>query len=46
MTNLYNFNGPGGGDLSDWASGGNDAFNAFVTTGAKEDMSADRRDGC
>jgi len=34
-TNLHNFNPPGGGDLSDWASGqGPDAFNAFAPKGA------------
>jgi hypothetical protein len=33
-TNLRNFNPPGGGDLSDWASGqGPDAFNAFASKG-------------
>ena len=36
----FNTNG-NGGDLGDWASGqGNDAFNAFGGTNAKQDMSA------
>jgi hypothetical protein len=37
-TNLYNFNGPGGGDLSDWASGSNDAYNAHITIGVQNDI--------
>lgn len=28
-TNLHGYNGPGGGDLDDWDSSKNDAFNAF-----------------
>ena len=33
-TNLRKFNPPGGGDLSDWASGqGADSFNAFASRG-------------
>jgi hypothetical protein len=41
-TLLRKFNANGnGGDLGDWASGqGDDAFNAFAATGAKQDMSA------
>lgn len=43
-TNLKGFNPPGGGDLADWASGANDAFNAFSSPGVKNDMTAvDRR---
>jgi len=40
-TLLRKFNPNGnGGDLGDWASGqGNDAFNAFAATGARQDMS-------
>lgn len=34
QTDLHNFNPPGGGDLSDWASGqGGDAFTAFASKG-------------
>lgn len=32
-TMLYGFNGLGGGDTRDWASGGNDTFNAFSSPG-------------
>ncbi len=32
-TNLKNYNGPGGGDLQDWAGGVNDAFNATSSSG-------------
>jgi autotransporter-associated beta strand protein len=32
-TNLKGFNNPGGGDLADWASGANDAYNAFSSSG-------------
>jgi autotransporter-associated beta strand protein len=39
-TNLINFNPPGGGDLSDWATAANDSFNAHVTIGVENDMSA------
>jgi hypothetical protein len=39
-TNLHNFNPPGGGDLSDWTSATNDAFNAHITAGVENDMSA------
>lgn len=39
-TNLKAYNGPGGGDFQDWAGGTNDAFNAFDSTGNKNDMSA------
>ncbi|HZK79667.1 MAG TPA: NF038122 family metalloprotease [Humisphaera sp.] len=38
-TNLKNFNPPGGGDLSDWAAGANDAFNAQFTAGVEDDLS-------
>jgi autotransporter-associated beta strand protein len=38
-TNLINFNPPGGGDLSDWATAANDSFNAHVTIGVENDMS-------
>jgi hypothetical protein len=38
-TNLKNFNANGnGGDLGDWASGSNDAFNAFSSTGVLNDL--------
>ena len=37
-TNLKAFNGPGCGDLSDWASGTNDAFNAFSFSGVQNDI--------
>ncbi len=37
-TNLKNFNGPGGGDLQDWASGTNDSFNAFSSSGVRDDL--------
>jgi autotransporter-associated beta strand protein len=34
VTNLKNFNAPGnGGDIADYASGANDSFNAFSSTG-------------
>jgi hypothetical protein len=39
-TNLKGYNNPGGGDLKDWATGTNDSFNAFSTTGVKNDLSA------
>src|SRR5207302_1192998 len=38
---LKNYNPPGnGGDLRDWASGTNDAFNAFTSSGVENDLSA------
>ncbi len=38
-TNLKNFNANGnGGDLGDWASGSNDAFNAFSDSGVENDL--------
>ncbi len=38
-TNLKGFNVPGnGGDLSDWAGGANDSFNAFSSSGVKNDI--------
>ena len=38
-TNLKGFNANGnGGDLGDWASGANDSFNAFSTTGVLNDL--------
>lgn len=40
-TNLKAFNAPGnGGDLADWASGSNDARNAFSSSGVLNDLSA------
>jgi len=41
-TNLKDFNANGnGGDLGDWASGSNDAFNAFSSgTGVEEDLTS------
>jgi hypothetical protein len=40
QTDLHNYNGPGGGDLSDWAAGGpNDAYNAFDNFGIENDIS-------
>ena len=40
-TNLKAFNPPGnGGDLADWASGTNDARNAFTSSGVENDLSA------
>ena len=41
-TNLKAFNFPNGGgsDAQDWASGTNDAFNAFETAGVKKDLTA------
>jgi hypothetical protein len=39
-TNLKGYNPPGGGDLGDWASGTNDACNAFSGTGVENDFSA------
>lgn len=39
-TNLKAFNQPGnGGDLADWASGSNDARNAFTSSGVMNDLS-------
>jgi len=38
LTDLKNFNSSPSGDLSDWASGTNDAFNAFSSNGARLDM--------
>jgi len=38
VTNLKNFNSSPSGDLSDWASGTNDAFNAFSSSGVQLDM--------
>ena len=39
VTNLKNFNANGnGGDLGDWASGSNDAFNAFSSSGVENDL--------
>ncbi len=42
VNNLKNFNQPGnGGDLADWKSGfGADSFNAFGSSGVKNDLSA------
>jgi Carboxypeptidase regulatory-like domain len=37
---LKSFNGIAGGDLQDWASGSNDAFNAFSSSGIKNDLTA------
>lgn len=38
-TNLHNYNSTAGGDLKDWASGqGADAYNAFTTTNAQNDI--------
>lgn len=39
-TNLKAYNPPGGGDLADWASGTNDAFNAFSSSGVENNISA------
>ncbi len=40
-TNLKYYNNPGnGGDLKDWASGTNDSYNAFSTTGVENNISA------
>jgi hypothetical protein len=39
VTNQKNFNSIAGGDPQDWASGTNDAFNAFTGTGTKNDIS-------
>ena len=39
-TNLKAFNSNSSGDLQDWASGTNDAFNAFSNSGVLNDMSA------
>ena len=38
-TNLKGFNSTGGGDLQDWASGSNDAFNAFSSSGVQNNLS-------
>lgn len=38
-TNLKGFNSNPAGDLQDWASGTNDAFNAFSSSGVKNDLS-------
>ena len=41
VTDLKNFNANGnGGDLGDWASGTNDSYNAFSSTGVKNDITA------
>jgi hypothetical protein len=42
VTNLKAFNFPNGGgsDSQDWAGGTNDPFNAFITTGVQDDLSA------
>jgi hypothetical protein len=41
VTNLKNYNPPPtSGDLDDWASGTNDSFNAFSSSGVKNDISA------
>jgi len=40
-TNLKNFNANGnGGDLGDWASGSNDAFNAFSDSGVENNLTS------
>ena len=39
-TNLKVYNSVAGADLDDWASGTNDAFNAFGSQGVENDMSA------
>jgi hypothetical protein len=40
-TDLMNFNAYGnGGDLGDWASGSNDAYNAFTGPGVENDLSS------
>jgi len=40
VTNLKNYNPPGGGDLQDWANGqGPDPFNAFASSGVQYDLS-------
>lgn len=39
-TNLKGFNSSPGGDLADWASGSNDALNAYSSSGVKNDLSA------
>ena len=38
-TNLKGFNSAGGGDRQDWASGSNDAFNAFSSSGVQNNLS-------
>jgi hypothetical protein len=41
VTDLNNFNAYGnGGDLGDWASGANDAYNAFTGTGVENNLSS------
>ena len=41
VTNLKNFNANGnGGDLGDWASGSNDAFNAFSDSGVENNLTS------
>ena len=37
-TNLKGFNSNPSGDLQDWASGSNDSFNAFSSSGVQNDM--------
>jgi hypothetical protein len=37
-TNLKNYNSDQAGDVQDWASGVNDAYNAFGTVGVKNDL--------
>ncbi len=37
-TNLKGFNGPGGGDLADWASGENDSYNAFSSSSVQNNI--------
>jgi hypothetical protein len=39
-SNLKGFNSNPSGDLQDWASGANDAFNAFSSSGVANDLSA------
>jgi hypothetical protein len=39
-TNLKSYNPPGGGDLGDWASGSNDAFNAFSSSSVVNDITS------
>lgn len=39
VTNLHGFNSVAGGDLADWNSATNDAFNAFLFSGVVNDVS-------
>jgi len=40
LLKAFNDNAARGGDLQDWASGSNDSFNAFSSSGVKNDLTA------